>query len=187
MLIDKGRSTKKKKKKTHIHNIFTFSVLESSRKQGGGPSEDASFQVFTYRHFRYELVTLLDHNLKHLLLYTWSEEIRNNQKPSDYSTKIPGLLSHPMSTHSCLCHDLILQNPQLPQLLLELLSIAADARIMLWREKPLAFLTSEAALFVIWHRSLLQSCESIPLRRWPSLCSDINQEGEWIQEKHKLN
>lgn len=133
MLMDKGRSTKKKKK-THIHNIFTFSVLESSRKQGGGPSENASFQVFTYRHFRYELVTLMDHNLKHLLLYTWSGEIRNNQKPSDYSTKIPGWLNHPMSTHSCLCHDLILQNPQLPQLLLELLSIAADARIMLKRK-----------------------------------------------------
>lgn len=184
MLMDKGRN--KKKKKTHIHNIFTFSVLESSRKPGGHASENASFQVFTYRHFRYELVPLLDYNLKHLLLYTLSEETRNNQKPSDYSTKIPGLLNHLMSTHSCLCHDFILQNPQLPQLLLKLLSVAVDAHI-----------TSKSKAFSFSH---FWSCGVCYLAQesFAELWIDPTQtltftlfrqpgRGMNLQEKHKLN
>lgn len=66
------------------------------------------------------------------------------------------------------------------------LSFYWDCWAMQWilQSKIFSFSHLQGALFVVWHGNLLQSHESIPLRCWPSLCSDINQEEEWIYRRN---
>lgn len=144
-------------------------------------------------HFRFSHTGSSDMNqcpcrtiteIKLLLLYKLSEEIRNNQKPS---RKIPGLLNHLMSTHLCLCQDLILQNPQLPWLLLKLLSNAADAHIT---TKSKSFRFPHFQSCIVCYLAQDSSSELLidPTQTLTfTLFGHKPDRGMNLQEKHKLN
>jgi len=92
-----------------------------------------------------------------------------------------------MSTHSCLCHDLILQSPQLPQLLLKLLSIAVDTHVAL-KSKPFSFSHSRSCVVCYLAQESFTELRIDPTQTLTFTLFGHKQGSRMnLQEKHKLN